>query len=144
MDSGNNNRRFKHDCIFIYTDVVKMKNNFFESKYFIWCLIVIFGLVLISLGRESYRYFQTSEEIINLEKKINDFKKENEELFRIKETFNSQEFLEDEARRKLNMVKEGESVIIVAESNEPFLNELKVQTKTMSNLKLWLKYFFEK
>lgn len=77
-------------------------------------------------------------------KKINDFKKENEELFRIKETFNSQEFLEDEARRKLNMVKEGESVIIVAESNEPFLNELKVQTKTMSNLKLWLKYFFEK
>jgi cell division protein FtsB len=121
-----------------------MKNNFFESKYFIWCLIVVFGFVLVSLGREGYRYFRTAEEIRELEEKINDLKNENEELTQIKETFNSQEFLEDEARRKLNMVKEGESVIIVAENNEPIINESENRTEKKSNIKLWLKYFFEK
>jgi len=121
-----------------------MKNNFFRSKYFILCLVVIFGFALISLGRESYRYFQTSEEIRNLERKINYLKEENDELLKIKETFNSQDFLEEEARRKLNMVKEGESVIIVANDNEPTVDEPEAQIKKISNFKLWLKYFFEK
>lgn len=121
-----------------------MKNKFFESKYFVLCLIILFAFALISLGRESYRYFQTSEEIRGLEKKINDLKKENDELLKMKETFNSEEFLEDEARRKLNMVKEGENVIIVANDNEPASDESEIQTEKISNLKLWVKYFFEK
>ena len=121
-----------------------MKNNFFETKYFVLCLVIIFAFALVSLGRESYRYFQTSEEIRNLEKKINDLKKENDELSQIKETFNSEDFLEEEARRKLNMIKEGESVIIIANDNELTSDEPEIQTKKISNFKLWLKYFFEK
>lgn len=121
-----------------------MENNFFRSKYFIWCLIIVFAFALVSLLREGYRYFQVSEEIGGLENKINDLKKENDELLKIKETFNSQDFLEEEARRKLNMVKEGESVIIVAEDNEPMADEPEIQTEKISNFKLWLKYFSNK
>ena len=121
-----------------------MKGNFFESKYFVLCLIIVFGFVLVALGRESYRYFQTMEEIRNLERKIENFKQENEELSEIKETFNSEEFLEEEARKKLNMVKQGENVIIIAENNEPEASGQENETEKTSNLKLWLKYLFEK
>jgi len=121
-----------------------MKHNFFESKYFIWCLVVVFGFALISLGREGYRYFQISEEIRNLEQKISNLKKENDELLKMRDIFNSSEFLEDEARKKSNMVKEGESIIIITDDNETLREEQNVSTEKISNLNLWLKYFFEK
>jgi cell division protein FtsB len=144
LDSRRDNCYLEYACVFAYPNVSIMKNNFFESKYFVWCLIIILALVLISLFRESYRYFQTSKEIKNIENKIENFKKENEELLRIKETFDSEEFLEEEARKKLNMVKEGESVIIITGDNELELEEPKIYVKTTSSIKLWLKYFFEK
>jgi cell division protein FtsB len=121
-----------------------MKNNFWESKYFILCLVVVLAFALVSLGREAYRYFQVSKEISDLEKRIDDFKKENEELLSLRGIFDSQEFLEDEARKKLNMVKEGEGVIIITDGNNVLPEEPKKQEEKTPNIKLWLKYFFEK
>ncbi|MBU4284770.1 septum formation initiator family protein [Patescibacteria group bacterium] len=120
-----------------------MKNNFSNSKYFSLVLTVILILVVIALGRESYRYFKISQEIRDLEKQIEEFKKDNEELSKMKDYFQSKEFLQDEARGKLNLVKKGEKLIIV--SNEGDLQEeIKLEEKEnkTSNIKLWLEYFF--
>jgi cell division protein FtsB len=120
-----------------------MKNNFSNSKYFSLVLAAILVFVVVALGRESYRYFKISQEIGDLEKQIEEFRKNNEELSKMKDYFQSREFLQDEARGKLNLVKEGEKLIIV--SNEDGLQE-EIETKgtepEISNIKLWLEYFF--
>ncbi|HUT95972.1 MAG TPA: septum formation initiator family protein [Candidatus Paceibacterota bacterium] len=120
-----------------------MKNNFSNSKYFSLILAVILILVVIALGRESYRYFKISQEIRDLEKQIEEFRKNNEELSKMKDYLQSKEFLQDEARGKLNLVKRGEKLIII--SNESDLQEeIKPEEKENKtpNIKLWLEYFF--
>ena len=120
-----------------------MTKNFFKSKYFVFCLILFLVLVLVAMTKEAYRYYKVSQEIKDLENKIEDLKKSNEELAQEKEYFTSREFLEDEARKKLNMVKEGESVIIV--SDPDILeeeNKSEEQRPKIPNIKLWLEYFF--
>jgi cell division protein FtsL len=120
-----------------------MTKIFFKSKYFILCLILFLVLVLISMTKEAYRYYKVSQEIKDLENKIEDLRKSNEELIQEKEYFTSREFLEDEARRKLNMVKEGESVIVISDPNKlEEENKPEEQKPKTSNIKLWLEYFF--
>lgn len=120
-----------------------MFKDFTKSKYFIVFLILVLILVLIAMGREAYRFYKISQEITGLEKRIEDLKKDNEELLKIKEYFTSKEFLEDEARTKLNMTKEGESVIFI--SNPDVAEEESVSEKQnikVPNFKLWWQYFF--
>lgn len=120
-----------------------MKNNFSDSKYFSLVLTAILVFVVIAFGRESYRYFKISQEIRDLEKQVEEFKKNNEELSKMKDYFQSREFLQDEARGKLNLVKEGEKLIIISDGGG-LQEEIETEeTKPeISNIKLWLEYFF--
>lgn len=132
---------FEHGGVFINT-VVRMK---IYSKQFIILLVVIFVFAFISLGKESYRYFRIVQEVKDLEKKIEELKTSNEELIKTREFYQSEEFLEQEAKKKLGYAKEGESVIIIASNQE---QELEPQTQTQpsaktSNFKLWWDYFFK-
>lgn len=111
-----------------------------HSKYFIIFLILVLIFIIIFLFRESYRVFIVNQEIKNLEKRIEDIKKSNEELVKIKQYFQSDDFLEKQARLKLNLVKPGEKLIIIKESEK--FEEQKVVNNT-SNIQKWFKYFFE-
>lgn len=114
------------------------------SKYFICFLVIVFILVVIALGRESYRYFRINQEVKNLEKKIEELKTSNEELSAMKEYFQSNEFLEKEARLKLNLTKPGEKLIIIKQI-EGDLKEIEKKegiAKEISNLQKWWNYFF--
>lgn len=132
---------FEYDCISINT-VIKMK---IYSKQFIILLVVIFVFAFISLGKESYRYFRIVQEVKDLEKKIGDLKTSNEELIKTREFYQSEEFLEQEAKKKLGYAKEGESVIIITSDQE---QELEPQAQAQppaktSNFKLWWDYFLK-
>lgn len=97
------------------------------------------------MAKEAYRYYKVDQEMRNLENKVGNLKQSNEELAKEKEYFTSKQFLEDEARKKLNMVKEGESVIIISDLNLPVEeNKSQEQKPKVSNLKLWLEYFFKR
>lgn len=115
------------------------------SKSFIVFLVIILILVIIALGRESYRYFRVSQDIKDLEKRIEELEKTNEELARMEEYFQSEEFLEKEARLKLNLTKLGEKLIIVKtpEGMEGEGQETTV-AKEISNIQRWWEYFFGK
>lgn len=133
---------FEYACVFVNT-VIKMK---IHSKKFIFFLAVVLVLVVISLGRESYRYFQINQEIRKLKNKIEELRKSNEELIKTREFYQSKEFLEEEARKKFGLVKEGENVIIVASGQDEELKqeaEKKLEQQTL-NPKLWWDYFFKK
>lgn len=121
-----------------------MQRGFLNSRHTVWVLLVVFILVLIACGRESYRYFRINREISGLKNKIEEFKKNNEELSKIKEYFQSDEFLEKEARIKLNFVKEGEKVIIIASGEEELDDIQESLEKKIPNTQLWWEYFFGK
>lgn len=117
-----------------------------ESKYFIGFLIIILILIIIALGREGYRYFGINQEIKNLEQKIEKLKQENEELEGMEKYFESKEFLEKQARLKLNLAKPGEGVIIIKtpEDLKQETEQKQVIAKEISNIQKWWDYFFGK
>lgn len=111
------------------------------SKSFIVFLIIVLILVAIALGRESYRYYRVNQEIKALGKRIEELEKSNEEFSRMQDYFQSEEFLEKEARLKLNLAKPGEKLIIV-KVPEGFEGEEDKIIEEVSNIQHWWEYFF--
>ena len=123
-----------------------MVENFFHSKAFIFGLLIIFILIVIAAGREGYRNYKINQEIKNLQKKIEELSKANTELSEMEKYLQSDEFLEKEARLKLNLIREGEKLIIIKKSEEPRLEEVKSEevNKKIPNIRKWWEYFFGK
>jgi cell division protein FtsB len=121
-----------------------MKKRLLSSKSFIFFLLVVLVLIAVALGRESYRYFKVNQDIKNLEEKIEELKKSNEELIGLEEYFQSEDFLEKQARLKLNLTKPGEKVIIIKQIEQDLgLTEETIGiAKELSNVQKWWKYFF--
>lgn len=120
-----------------------MAKKLLYSKSFIIFLIIIFVLVIVALGRESYRYFKINQEIRDLEKRIEALEISNEELSQMQDYFQSEEFLEKEARLKLNLTKPGESLIIVKKTEGLGGGEQEtIIAKEISNIQKWWEYFF--
>jgi len=131
------------DCFFINSLNLGMTKLLY-SKSFLVFLVIILILVVIALGQESYRYFRTSQRIKDLENKIEELKTSNEELAGLKEYFKSEEFLEKEARLKLNLTKPGEKLIIIKQIEED-LEEFEQEqglAREISNIQKWWQYFF--
>jgi len=125
-----------------------MKDNFFQSKYFIFVLAGFLILLIIAAGREGYRNYQISQKIDNLEKRIETLNGSNEELAEMEKYLQSEEFWEKEARLKLNLIKEGEKLVIIKKSEENQISEEEEkETKEngeISNPQKWWNYFFGK
>lgn len=118
--------------------------NLLYSRSFIILLVAILILTIVALGREGYRYFRVSQEIRDLEKKIEALEKENEELAGMEKYFQSEDFLEKEARLKLNLTKPGEKLIIVKTPEDLEEEQEQEITKQVFNIQLWWDYFFGK
>ena len=123
-----------------------MSENFFHSKPFIFGLLIIFALVVIAAGREGYRNYKIGQEIKNLQDKIEALQKSNEELAEMEKYLQSDEFLEKEARLKLNLIREGENLVIIKRSEkEPELEEPpEEKNEKISNIQKWWEYFFSR
>jgi cell division protein FtsB len=122
-----------------------MPENFLYSKYSIFALAAIFLLLITALGRESYFNYQTNQEIRGLQGKIEELKKENASLAEMEKYFQSEEFLEKEARLKLNLIRDGEKLIIVKENeNRPVEENETEKLENLSNFRRWWRYFFGK
>lgn len=140
------NRGPEYDRLFI-NSFIKMRENFWHSKYFIGILVVFLVLVIIASGREAYRNYKVNQEIKKLEKKIEELQKNNVELGELEKYLQSDEFLEKEARLKLNLIKDGEKLVIIKRQEEkPIIEEQKAeeQNKNIPNILKWWEYFFGK
>jgi len=124
-----------------------MRESFWHSKYFIGILVIFLVLVTIASGREAYRNYKVNQEIKNLEKKIEELQKSNAELGELEKYLQSDEFLEKEARLKLNLIKDGEKLVIIKRpEGESIIEEQKPeeQNKNIPNILKWWEYFFGK
>lgn len=123
-----------------------------QSKLVAFFLLVFLSFILVSLGKAVYRKYQINQEIEKIKTDIARLEGENEKLLDMVEYLKTNEFLEKEAREKLNMSKDGEKIIAI-----PFFEEKKKEPeklknisqekttepkKNMANYQLWWNYFF--
>lgn len=122
----------------------------FNSKVVIFVLLLIFIWLGIVSVRTIYKKYQLDKEISSVKNEIEKLDKKNQELSQMLDYFSSQNFLEKEAKEKLNLKKEGETVVMVNENSlagEAAI--LSVATTTAqetggqeNNFIKWWKYFF--
>ncbi len=116
--------------------------NIFNKKP-IQILIIIIGIALIvSLSRSILKMFKAKDELRLAEQKIEELQKEAASLTEKKEFYQSEEFIEQEARNKLNMVKEGETVVVLPPNLKEILGEKENQPPApLPNWRQWLNLF---
>lgn len=128
-----------------------IKNNkILNSRLFLILLLIILGGVVFSLSKEVYRKHQISRQINKLKNEISELEKNNKGLTDIIQYFGSEDYMEKEARRKLNLAKPGENVIVIAgEKDKTAKNPESAEEgnaganqKEISNLLKWWKYLF--
>lgn len=118
----------------------------FSYKLFFLAIIlvsVLFGPALVS---EFYRDYQIEREIDSLKKEIDTLDKNNYQLSKLVEYYNTDQFKEMEARKRLNLKKEGESLVIIKQSGEDLKKtsekEEKENVENLPNYMKWWNYFF--
>ena len=107
-------------------------------------IIIIIGVILIiKLWGDIRRLLEASNQIKLAQQKVEDLEKEKNELEEKKKYYQSEEFIEEEARNKLNMAKPGETIVILPQNLDDLMDQGKEETSpAIPNWKRWLKLFF--
>lgn len=113
---------------------------------FILGLILLLGLYLIvSFSRDLWVLTKKENEISQSQLKLEKLRWENEKLRKELEYVHSEAFIEKEAREKLGLTREGETVLMLPENLKEWLGISQPQISGDGNLpnwKRWLKIFF--
>ncbi len=137
---------------------MKRKGNkkFFQSgvmgQIFL-SLVGLFVIILMSvpLAKKVSRQYKINKEIKDLKKEIEQIEKKNSSLKDLISYLESDQFIEDAAREKLNYKKEGENVVVLENLPKKTQDSIKIyegnkerkkKIKEKNYLK-WIKYFFK-
>lgn len=112
-------------------------------------LMIATGLLGYKIVNQAQKQKMIDDEIATLEREVSRLHLENEELAELNSYFNTSEFKEREAKDKLNLVKEGEQLVLVKGAT----NEKQAKAETdkdekakivmeRSNVYWWWHYFF--
>lgn len=106
-------------------------------------LVVVF--LGIGLGKEFYRDYQIKKEIDSLQNDISALEKDNYKLSQLIEYYNTDEYKEVEMRKRFNLKKNDENVVVVVKSEPRVLGDsnIKEENKNLPNYLKWWNYFFE-
>lgn len=116
-----------------------------RSRIFFIFLIPIFLALLIGIFQQFYYRYQVKKDLDKLNTEIANFNKQKEDLSNLLDYYKNKSNLENEARVRLNLKKEGEKVIIIlptATSTERDKMSLQKDTENLPNYQQWWYYFF--
>lgn len=125
--------------------------RFLGSKILLLVSLFILIFFSVNLAREIINRRDLEKEIAQLKADMGTLAERNQELGGLIEYFKTTDFVEEEARTKLNLRKAGEHIIIVPEetgdggqpAGEPIVNLSAGEVKTFSNPERWFNYFFK-
>jgi len=106
-------------------------------------IIILMGVgLIVSLSRDIVRLLRSGEELDLAEEKVIELEQERANLEQKKEYYQSEEFVEEIARNKLNMAKEEETIVILPENIRDILGYRDSQLpEFVPNWKQWLNLF---
>lgn len=107
-------------------------------------IIISIGIILIvKLWGDIRRLLGSSNQVKLVQQGVEELEKENRQLQEKKKYYQSEEFIEEEARNKLNMAKPGETIVILPQNFEDLINKDKNESSSaLPNWKKWLELFF--
>lgn len=126
-----------------------------NSKIFSLLIISILGYLVFSLISPLQEKQKLDDQIAQLEKEIEKSQSQQEELQRKEQYFDSEDYLQKEARRLLNYKKPGEDVFAVipnkgaqpvqeeAMPQEEKIVDTTAENDKITNIKAWYRYFFK-
>lgn len=124
----------------------KLNSGFSWEKAVMFFLVLLILWILVQTAGLFYRRWQVAQDISVLKRRINELNIQNADLENQIKYLGSQEYLEKEARLKLGLKQDGESVVIIPPSDKnASTTETDVKTTTTSiptNPIKWWQFFF--
>ena len=96
-----------------------------RQSVFTFVLIFAVGFLIYLTARDYPKKLETKRQLEDLENKIVVLKKDEEKQKNLVEYFNTESYLEKQARLRLNLKKEGEEVVFVYRKDEEKEDEIK-------------------
>jgi cell division protein FtsB len=136
-----------------------MRKNIFTKQFFLTIillgLLVFFAMPLIKNWRQKN---EIDNEISSLENQVADLEHKNSNIKQVLDYMQSEQFIEHEARTKLNYKKPGEEVAVIENRpgddtpitstdsifNIPDAPKVDQTPKLLGNISKWFDYFFAK
>lgn len=113
------------------------------KKLFFILTVVILLFVIKDLLQSIYDIWQKKDFVTKAEKELGFQKQENQRLKSEFTYVQTPEFIEQEARNKLFMIKEGEQKILIPEEGEEAKNlQSDLKNKNIPNWRQWWELFF--
>ena len=113
--------------------------------FILLCLCLLF-FIGFKYSKEAYKQKQVNQEVADLQAEIDNLNQENKNLQGLIDYFQTDEFKEKETKDKLNLVKEGEKLVLIKEKEietEKVNNNKEVEiTLNRPNYYWWWHYFF--
>ncbi|MEK7134883.1 MAG: septum formation initiator family protein [Patescibacteria group bacterium] len=124
-------------------DNLTIYEKLIRSRIFFIFLIPIFLALLVGIFQQFYHRYQVKRDLGKLDAEIANFNKQKEDLSNLLDYYKNESNLENEARVRLNLKKEGEKVVIIL-PNATSTNENKISgdIENLPNYKQWWYYFF--
>lgn len=114
---------------------------FFESRFVNLILIVLLVLSAVKVIREAIVRYEINKEIAALENQLGDLESKSNKLGNMIAYLKTDQYIEKEARTKLNLVKPGEKQINFTSSTDS-LAQVDLSKKSPNYIK-WFNYFFQ-
>ncbi len=93
---------------------MKVKKN----KLLYWILVGVMGVFMVRLVGSVWRLWKAGERIKQAELEVRNQESENQELKKRLAEVQSPEFIEKEAREKLGLGREGETIVVLPKQDE--------------------------
>lgn len=108
-----------------------------------WLVIIVGISLIINLSRDILRLIKAGGQIKLTEEELAEKSQENKQLLEKKKFYTSEEFVEEEARNKLNMARPGETIVVLPQNvSELVGREEKEVFQEIPNWQKWWKLFF--
>lgn len=131
----------------------KRKSNGFFFNFAIVFLLISLLLLSIGIVREYLKQKELDREVISLEQELDNLNLNKKNFLSSIDDYQSEFFVEQEARAKFNLKKPGENVVIIPSSTIETVNEQKAQLVEaakndspqniyLENMSSWVSYFF--
>ena len=125
-----------------YKSVDSLWYRFFNSKLALFGLAILVILIGYSVIREKGEQQETTQNFRSLEQEISELENQSLELAAMIKYLRSDDFVEREARQKLNLQKPGEKVVLIAEDQAAASNVAgDMDMIDKRNWQLWAEYF---
>ena len=131
-------------------DNLTIYEKLIRSRIFFIFLIPILLALLIGIFQQFYHRYQVKKDLDKLDMEIANFNKQKEDLSNLLDYYKNESNLENEARVRLNLKKEGEEVVIILPTatstgeSGGINSQGSENIENLPNYKQWWYYFFGK